>query len=135
MSIVVIINCSVAAFVLMLAYRLWHWRAQLSQLGNWLEQLEETAQLSPQQAGYSITLKRIEIAATRLEVAKFQRRSQQLHSIIQLFRLLRSLMLYRTRWPLLGILSSQKSLQRSNPHNKDSQKRNSQTINPQQKEP
>ncbi|MEO0769317.1 MAG: hypothetical protein AAFY72_07770 [Cyanobacteria bacterium J06649_4] len=117
-QVAVALNCLLAVLVVALAYGLWRWRCQLVQLADWLEQVEPRVGLSPKQVGYGLALKRVEIAQTRLEVAKLQKRSHQIHQLVRLLRLLRTLMLYRAGGPLLPMASKRRRLQSSHSQRK-----------------
>ncbi|MGC1307391.1 MAG: hypothetical protein WA885_09195 [Phormidesmis sp.] len=90
---VISLNCLLAGGVLWLAYRLWQWRCELAQLTAWLQNIE----LMPKEAGYALVLGRSHIAQTRLMVALWQRRSQQIQQGIRALLLLRSVQRYRRR--------------------------------------
>lgn len=87
---VVCLNCLLAVLTGWLTYRLWRWRCKLIQVTAWLN-----TGLAPQQMGYAITLKRAQLAETRLELAHLQLRSKQIRQIAQFIKFLRLLLLYR----------------------------------------
>lgn len=91
MLTVIVINCLLAALVSGLAIGLWRWRCQLQQLANRLQQ----ASVSPKQMGYSFMLRRVQLAETRLGLARLQQRSQQGKQALQLLKLLRLLWIYQ----------------------------------------
>ena len=85
------LNAMIAAAVCWLAYRLWQWRNHLILLNQALRQIS----ISPQTAGYSLMLKRAQVAQTRLALAQVQTRSQQAIQVIQTLKALRML---QTAW-------------------------------------
>ena len=91
MVTVVIINCLLAGLIGCLAVGLWRWCLQLRQLTAKLQRVS----VSPRQLGYSITLGRVQLAETRLELARLQQRSHQVQQGLRLIKLLRLLLIYR----------------------------------------
>lgn len=90
--LVVGLNSLIAVGVFCAAYFLWRWKQQLRELSGWLREVD----LGPQRLRYAITLQRVQLAQQRLEVARWQRRSQQLREFIQLVQLLRLMVLIRS---------------------------------------
>ena len=93
MILVACLNAMIAAAVCWLAYRLWQWRDRLVSLN---QALSKPSQF-PQTAGYSLMVRRAQIAQARLTVAQVQTRSQQLVQTLKLIRMLQTLSLYRRR--------------------------------------
>ena len=93
MIVVACLNAMMAAAVCWLAYRLWRWRDRLILLNQTLSKTS----LSPQAAGYRLTIHRAQIAQARLGFAQMQTRSQQLVQTLRLIRMLQTILLYRRR--------------------------------------
>jgi len=89
------LNGLLAGLVMWLAYKLWHWRARLVKLNAGLASLAISQTVAQRQVGYAAVQQRVWLAETRLEVAKWQLRSQQVKQLLRLVRLLRRLLLYR----------------------------------------
>jgi len=85
------LNCLLAGLVMWLACLLWRWRGHLVKFNVRLASLS----LSQRQVGYAAVVQRAQLAETRLEVAKWQMRSQRLQQLLRLIKLLRRLALYR----------------------------------------
>jgi len=92
MLAVISLNCLLAVLVSYMALGLWRWRCQLQQLTAQLHSMT----IAPKQVGYAITLKRVQLAEARLGLARLQQRSQQARQTLQLVKLLRLLLLYRS---------------------------------------
>ena len=91
---VVAANLLLAALIWALAGWLWQWRSQLVALALWLALLERERSVAPGQMRYALTLKRAQIATTRLDVARWQRSVRQIRQIVKLVRWLRLLLFY-----------------------------------------
>ncbi len=99
MLIVVCINCLLAAGVIKLTYGLWLWRHQLVYLNHNLQQAQvNTGLIDPRQVGYCLTASRAQILAARLNMARWQKLTRQIDLVLQWVGIVRSLLLYRTRW-------------------------------------
>ena len=99
MLIVVCINCLLAVGVLGLTYGLWQWHHQLVELNQDLRQMQINPGLTdPRQVGYRLTASRAQILAARLSMARWQKLIHQIDQVLQLVGIVRSLLLYRTRW-------------------------------------
>ncbi|PZO57634.1 MAG: hypothetical protein DCF15_06725 [Phormidesmis priestleyi] len=100
MLIVVCINCLLAVGVIKLTYGLWQWRPQLVDLNHDLQQAQVNPGLltDPRQVGYRLTASRAQILAARLGMARWQKLTRQIDQVLQLVGIVRSLLLYRTRW-------------------------------------
>ncbi len=95
MLTVICLNCLLAALVGWLTYRLWGCRRHLAYLSTLLQSPELSSQWTPQQLSYRLTLRRAQIAETRLEVALWQRRSQQIRQVLRAITYLQLLLRYR----------------------------------------
>lgn len=94
MLTVIILNGLLAVLVSGLAIGLWKWRCQLQQLTAKLHHMTGSMTVSPKQVGYGITRRRVQLAETRLGLARLQQRSQQMQQALRLLKLLRLLSLY-----------------------------------------
>ena len=97
MLIAICLNCLLAAFVGWLTYRLWGCRSRLAHLNELMQSAELGRQWTPQRLSYRLTLSRAQIAETRLGVALWQRRSQQVRQVLQAVKYLQMLSLYRAQ--------------------------------------
>ncbi|MGB7485290.1 MAG: hypothetical protein WA783_05010 [Phormidesmis sp.] len=95
--IVVVFNCLLAGAIFALAYGLWGYKRQLQRLSGQLYAMAQTGGLGSKQLGYTLTLRRVQLAATRLEMARWQQRSQQVAQVVGLVRLIQTVLLYRAR--------------------------------------
>jgi len=95
--IVVVLNCLLAGVILALAYGLWGYKRQLQRLSAQLYVMAQTGGLGSKQLGYALTLRRVQLAATRLEMARWQQRSRQVSQVVGLVRLVQTVLLYRAR--------------------------------------
>jgi len=91
MLAVIIINCLLAGLIGGLAIGLWRWRCQLQQLTARLRSVSR----SPKQLGYGITLRRVQLAETRLGLVQLKQRSHQASQALRLLKLLRLVAIYR----------------------------------------
>lgn len=91
---VICLNCLLAVLTGWLAYRLWQWRCQLTQLTAWLQHTASTS-LYRGELGYAIALKRVQLSEARLGVAQWQLRSKQTRQVLRFAKFLRLLLLYR----------------------------------------
>ena len=96
MLIVICLNCLLAALVGWLTYRLWGCRRYLTRLSALLQSPDLSSQWAPQMS-YQLALKRAQIAETRLGVARWQRRSQQIRQVLQVIAYLQMLLRYRPK--------------------------------------
>lgn len=90
-------NAIIAAAICSLTYKLWQWRNCLVSLNQTLRYLSIQTSLAPKAAGYNLTLKRAQIAQTRLAFAQIQTRAQQLIQTVRLLRMLQTILIYRKR--------------------------------------
>ena len=97
MLIAICLNCLLAAFVGWLTYRLWGCRSRLARLNELMQSAKLGRRWTPQRLSYRLMLSRAQIAETRLDVALWQRRSQQIRQVLQAVKYLQMLSLYRTR--------------------------------------
>lgn len=95
MLTVICLNCLLAVLVGWLTYRLWGCRRHLAHLSTLLQSPELSSQWTPQQLSYQLTLKRAQIAETRLGVALWQMRSQQIRQVLRAITYLQLLLRYR----------------------------------------
>ena len=99
MWIAVCLNALLATFVFWLALCLWRWRCALLCFVYQLERSAEDLSAAPQQARYSLTYKRVQMAQTKLKLVRtlalWQRRSHQLKQTQRLLRLLRLIVISR----------------------------------------
>ncbi len=95
--IVVVLNFLLAGAIFALAYALWGYRRRLRQLSDWLRVHERQVALGPKQLGYALTLGRVQLAATRLQTARWQQRSHQVAQVMGLVRVMQTILLYQTR--------------------------------------
>ncbi len=103
MLVVICINGLLAAGVIKLTYGIWQWRHQLVRLNYDLQQAQVNAGLiDPQQVGYHLTASRAQILAARLNMARWQKLSRQIYQALQLFGIVRSLLIYRNRMGRTG---------------------------------
>ncbi|MEL6469109.1 MAG: hypothetical protein AAFQ74_05235 [Cyanobacteria bacterium J06623_4] len=91
MTLVIALNCLIAALVFALSYLLWRGRCRLARLVAVLESFR----LVPGQVGYAVVLQRAQLAETRLGLVTLRRRSQQMQQVLRLIKLLRVVLLYR----------------------------------------
>lgn len=100
MLIIVCINYLLAVGVLGLTYALWQWHHQLVELNQDLRQMQINPGLltDPRQVGYRLTASRAQVLAARLSIARWQKLIHQIDQGLQLVGIVRSLLLYRTRW-------------------------------------
>ncbi len=92
-----VLNCLLAGAILALAYGLWGYKRQLQQLSDLLHEVAQKGELGPKRLGYALTLRRVQLAATRLEMARWQQRSRQVAQIVGLVRVVQTVLLYRAR--------------------------------------
>lgn len=97
MLTVICLNCLLAALVGWLTYRLWGCRRHLAHLSVLLQSPELSSQWTPQQLSYQLALKRVQIVQTRLGVALWQRRSQQIRQVLRAIAYLQLLLRYRAK--------------------------------------
>ena len=93
MIVTICLNGVLAVAICWLTLCLWRWRDRLIQLN---QALTQTA-LSSQRTGYTLTIKRAQIAQTRLALAQIQARSQKIVQMLKLIRTVRALLIYRDR--------------------------------------
>ena len=94
---VVALNCLLAMLVCRLALGLWRWRRAIAKLTYELQSHELAMNLAPNQVGYALAQRRMQIVETRLSLAVWQQRSRQTQQIIKLIRGLQTLLLLRSR--------------------------------------
>ncbi|MEL6814086.1 MAG: hypothetical protein AAFP03_04635 [Cyanobacteria bacterium J06598_3] len=92
---VITLNSLIALGVCWLAYGLWQWRQGLIVVNSWLQSKDATARNTPQEIGYALTLRRVQLTQLRLGLAQWQLRSRQLRQLLGLLKLLRTLLIYR----------------------------------------
>ena len=95
MLIAICLNCLSAAFVGWLTYRLWVCRSRLIRLNALIQSPDFSHQWTLQRLSYGLTLNRAQIAEARLNVAIWQRRSQQVRQVLQAVKYLQMISLYR----------------------------------------
>ncbi|MEL6160547.1 MAG: hypothetical protein AAGJ95_07855 [Cyanobacteria bacterium J06554_11] len=91
MTLVIVLNCLIAALMFALTYLLWCGRCRLARLVAVLDAFR----LGPSQMGYAVVQRRVQLAETRLGLVRLRQRSQQFQQIVRLVKLLRVVMLYR----------------------------------------
>ncbi len=97
MLLVICLNCLLAVFVGGLTYRLWICRYRLVRLNAIMQSPELNSRWTLQQLSYQLTLNRAQIAETRLGIAVWQRRSQQVRQVLQAIKYLQRLSQYHAR--------------------------------------
>lgn len=95
MLTVICLNCLLTVLVGWLTYQLWGCRRHLAHLSALLQSPELNSQWTPHQLSYQLALKRAQIAETRLGVALWQMRSQQIRQVLRAITYLQLLLRYR----------------------------------------